>query len=341
VSYVVHRLANILMKRGHELTVYSFDPAPDDALYSTVRLPLAAWGEPLLGRLILTPLILSRLDLGRFDVMHAHGDDHLVLRRPVPWVRTLYGSARRERDSAVRLRRRLSQSVLVPLEVLSARAADVTVGISRDTAACVPGIDEIIPCGVDLDLFRPSDQPRSAFPSILFVGTVHGRKRGDLLLDVFQRHIRPALPTAELWMVCEPEAARDGVRWWGKVSTEQLVQLYQQAWVFCLPSTYEGFGIPYVEALACGTPVVASHNPGAREVLDEGRYGFMTYDDQLAHAILAILQDSEHRQQLGQISLARAAQYEWNCIAARYEQVYERACRERRVSEKRDAGKAA
>src|SRR2546429_8995885 len=93
VTYVVHRLANALVGRGHTLTVFSFDPAPLDALYSVKQLPFAAWGEPMLGRLTLAPLILSSLDLREFDVMHTHGDDHFAFRREVPRVRTLYGSA--------------------------------------------------------------------------------------------------------------------------------------------------------------------------------------------------------------------------------------------------------
>ncbi len=327
VSYVVHRLANTLAGRGHGLTMFSYDPAPPDALYEARRLPLRRWGELLPGRLTITPLVLNALDLRGFDVMHAHGDDHFALRRPLPWVRTLYGSAKRERQSAVRLRRRLSQTVLIPLEALSSRLADVTIGISHDTAVCVPGIDEVIPCGVDLSLFRPASTPRAAFPAILFVGTVRGRKRGDLLLQVFQRQIRPARPDAELWMVCEPGEPMDGVRWCGKVSTERLVALYQQAWVFCLPSTYEGFGIPYVEAMACGTPVVASPNPGAKEILRNGRYGVLAEDEQLPDTILSVLQDVERRERLGTLGLSHAAAYSWDRIAAEYERVYQQAGR--------------
>jgi len=325
VSYVVHRLANTLVGRGHRLTMFSYDPAPADALYTVNRLPLRAWGEPLPGRLTITPLVLSGLDLRGFDVMHAHGDDHFVLRRPLPWVRTLYGSAKRELQSAVRLRRRLSQAALVPLEALSARRADVTIGISHDTMVCVPGVDEVIPCGVDLSIFRPASTPRSAVPAILFVGTVLGRKRGDLLLQLFRERIRPALPDAELWMVCEPGEPMDGVYWCGKVSTQRLVELYQQAWVFCLPSTYEGFGIPYIEAMACGTPVVASPNPGANEILDGGRYGILANDDELGKALADVLRNVACRWHLARDGLAHVAAYGWDTIAAQYECVYERA----------------
>jgi phosphatidylinositol alpha-mannosyltransferase len=325
VSYVVHRLANALVGRGHELTLFSFDDAPGDALYQPKRLPVHRLSDSLSARLALAGFVLSGLDLHGFDVMHAHGDDHFVFRRPLPWVRTLYGSAKRELQSAVRLRRRLSQSTLIPLESLSARAADVTVGISRDTASCIAGIDEVIPCGVDLRLFHPSLGPRSTTPSILFVGTRQGRKRGDLVVALFERYVRPTLPSAELWMVCEPGESHASVSWYGKVSSERLVELYQHAWLFCLPSTYEGFGVPYVEALACGTPVVATPNPGAREILQSGRYGILADDGDLPDAILSLLSDTGRRQQMGERGLARASDFDWDHIAERYEDVYRRA----------------
>jgi glycosyltransferase involved in cell wall biosynthesis len=325
VTYVVHRLANTLVRRGHQLTLFSFDPAPSDALYRHRQLPLRRLGKPRAGRLTLAPLMLSALDLREYDVMHAHGDDHAVFRRPLPWVRTFHGSARRELESAVRLRRRLSQLVQIPLESLSARLADVAVGVSEDTVAKIAGIDAVIPCGVDLDLFRPGRQPRSPHPSILFVGGVLGRKRGDLLLDVFQRLIRPAIPEAELWMVCDPETPVEGVRWLGNVSTERLVELYQQAWVFCLPSSYEGFGVPYIEAMACGTPVVASPNPGAREILDGGRFGVIADDAKLHEALLRMLQDEASRRCLSQAGMERASAYSWDHVASLYEGIYVRA----------------
>jgi len=325
VSYVVHRLANALVSRGHELTLFSFDAAPPDAAYVSKRLRPHLLGNSFSARMALAGFVLSAVDLHGFDVMHAHGDDHFVVKRPLPWVRTFYGSAKRELQSAVRLRRRVSQSALIPLEQLSARVADLSVGISRDTASCIAGIDEVIPCGVDLRVFRPPMQPRSQAPAVLFVGTLGGRKRGGFLLDIFERQVRPALPSAELWMVCEPGEPRDGVRWCGKVSTEKLVDLYQQSWLFCLPSTYEGFGVPYVEALACGTPVVASPNPGAREILQDGRYGVLAGDDDLGAALLSLLCDDERRSALCEAGLARAADFDWDILAQRYEEVYRQA----------------
>ena len=68
---------------------------------------------------------------------------------------------------------------------------------------------------------------------------------------------------------------------------ERLIELYQQAWLFCLPSSYEGFGVPYIEAMSCGTPVVATPNAGAREVLEEMAGG--TLPEAIAVCVLLLL----------------------------------------------------
>ncbi|MEI5579328.1 glycosyltransferase, partial [Streptomyces brasiliscabiei] len=84
----------------------------------------------------------------------------------------------------------------------------------------------------------------------------------------FQREVLPHIPDARLEMVCRdaPPDPGPGVEVLGALNDEELVAAYQRAWVFCLPSDYEGFGIPYAEAMACGVPVVATENPGARYV---------------------------------------------------------------------------
>src|SRR5581483_8941283 len=123
------------------------------------------------------------------------------------------------------------------------------------------------------------------------VGTYKNRKRGHLLMEAFTRQIRPAVPEAELWMVCSDAPAAPGVTVHGRVSEKELAELYSRAWVFCLPSSYEGFGVPYIEAMASGTPVVATPNPGSLEVLDGGRCGVIVDPDELGDALIALLRD--------------------------------------------------
>src|SRR5262249_231102 len=158
--------------------------------------------------------------------------------------------------------------------------ADERVAISRNTQKYIPFIKHVIPCGVDLRAFTPG-VARSARPALLFVGTMHGRKRGAMLLEMFRATIKPAVPEAAFWAVCENKVEGEGIKWFGRIPTPELIELYRTAWVFCLPSTYEGFGVPYIEAMACGAPVVASPNVGAVEVTDNGRCGLVARDGDL------------------------------------------------------------
>jgi glycosyltransferase involved in cell wall biosynthesis len=124
-------------------------------------------------------------------------------------------------------------------------------------------------------------------------------------------------------MVTTPGPARDGVTYHTGIETDALVRLYQYAWVYASPSTYEGFGLPYVEALACGTPVVATPNPGSREVLGDGRFGRLAADADFADAICRLLADASERGVMARQGLAHAAEYDMARTAELYEAMIE------------------
>ncbi len=319
VAHQVHSLANVLAERGHEVTMFTFSPPYAECRYrvhqySTRRLPRnPSW------RTFLFAARLARTDFSRFDVLHTNGDNYL-LRGRHPQVRTFYGSAKDEFLSAVRLRRRLYQAFMVTLEEIGGRVADVNVGISEATRARIPQVTRIIPCGVDTSRFRPG--PKAEKPAILFVGTTGGRKRGTFLADVFAREVRPRFPSAELWAVTERPLPGEGIQNFGRASTDVLADLYQRAWVFCLPSTYEGFGVPYIEALAAGTAVVASPNPGAKEVLCDSRFGLIANDEGIGSALNSLLSEDAARERYAAHGLLRAQDFRWENVAEQYEKVY-------------------
>jgi glycosyltransferase involved in cell wall biosynthesis len=112
----------------------------------------------------------------------------------------------------------------------------------------------------------------------------------------------------------------------------EVRELYSRSWVFCLPSSYEGFGIPYLEAMAAGTPVVATHNPGANYLLDRGRYGELVEPSDLGRALVEILTDSERRARLSKVGLERAAAFSWDKVCEAHEAAYRDAIARWRVS---------
>ena len=317
VASQVHYFANVLVDRGHDVTMFTFSPAYPQCRYHVHQYPRV----PLLWRFksFLFAARLAGTDFSSFDVLHTNGDNYLVRGR-FPHIRTFYGSAIDEALTAVTLRRRVYQRIIARLEDVGARVARITVGISEATRFRIPSIKMIIPCGVDVTRFQPG--PKAEKPVILFVGTIGGRKRGSLLAEIFRNEVRPHFPDAELWTVSDKPMKGEGVVNYGRVSTDELTLLFQRAWVFCLPSTYEGFGVPYIEALASGTAIVATPNPGAREVLQNGEFGVIADDTEIASAINGLLSDAARRQTFADKGIARAREFAWDNVAIQYEQIY-------------------
>jgi len=313
-GHFAHGLANALAARGHRVAMFSEDPAPAGARYDVVLVPAPASGWRRRLAPLSFPRRVARQDFSGFDVVHAQGDDQLIRRRLAPpVVRTLHGSSLLE---AVHngWRRRSPKLFLLHLyfyagELIAAMRADQVVAVSRHTARYYP----------------PRGGPRSEAPTILFVGELASRKRGDLLLRVVRDEVRPRVPAARVWVVGPDRGHEPGVEWFGSVDDDRLAELYRTAWVLCLPSSYEGFGRPYAEALAAGTPVVASPNPGAREVLEDGRYGELARDEDLGAALCRLLEDAARRADFSRRGLERARDFAWDAVAARYEAIYEAA----------------
>lgn len=316
VGYQVHYLANALVQRGHDVTVFSQASRPADALYHVVTVPS--------GRRLRTfgfAWNLRRVDFTPFDVLNAHGDDWFLWGRPRPrHIHTYHGSCFAETLHARTLVARARMAALALCEYGSCFLADELVTVSSNTRKYIPLVRRVIPCGVDTHVFYPG--PKTDYPTLLFVGTMHGRKRGRMLLDLFHQKILPQVPQARFWAVCEEKAEGPNVDWFGRAPLETLAQLFRQAWVFCLPSTYEGFGVPYVEAMASGSAVVASRNVGAREVTQNGRCGLILPDRRLAAGIIQLLTDTAERQRLAAAGLARSRDFSWERVCSRYEALY-------------------
>lgn len=320
VGYQVHELANELSRRGHHVDVFSPCAPVEGALYGHVHLPLT--GSL---RTFRFATVMRRQDLSSYDVLHAHGEDYWMWRRRVPMhVRTLHGSCFEEAIHIRGFGEKLRMVMLGLTEVLASIVADRTVLISPQTRRWTPWVRTVIPNGVDAARFAPDGTPRSQRPTVLFVGTWRQRKRGEDLARIFVEEVLPVIPDAQLRMVTQdaPDDLPEGIEALGRLSDENLSREYRTAWVFCLPSTYEGFGIPYAEAMTAGVPVVATPNHGARYVTDDGRYGVVAKLDDLGGELAALLTDSGRRDGLASASLRRAREFDLHSVADRYERIY-------------------
>jgi glycosyltransferase involved in cell wall biosynthesis len=172
---------------------------------------------------------------------------------------------------------------------------------------------------------------------VLSVATLEPRKNLPALIRAFSL-VRPQANSPQLWIAggrgwldseilesirTSPAAPRVTVL--GEVSQEELLWLYNRATLVALPSLYEGFGLPAVEAMACGRPLLASNVPALAEVVASG--GLLLPPDDLtawSHAIQTVLDSDAARTELSVRALARSKAFSWQKAAQQTLRLYRR-----------------
>jgi len=162
---------------------------------------------------------------------------------------------------------------------------------------------------------------------IAFIGTWSGRKRGAFLWRTFVDTVRSHVPNAELVMVADYAEKARGVTLLQGPSDAEVTALLQRSAVFCLPSVYEGFGIPYLEAMAAGSAIVATDNVGARHVLGDALRGQAVADAELGPSLVELLTDPERRSVIAQQGRERALAFSWDRVVSEHERAYHMAIR--------------
>ncbi|MFD6417696.1 glycogen synthase [Streptomyces sp. NPDC060194] len=238
-------------------------------------------------------------------------------------------------------------------------AADAVIAVSHgmraDILSCYPAIDparvRVVHNGIDTALYRPDPDPAvlrrhgidPGVPYVIFVGRITRQKGVPHLLRA-ARQMEPGAqlvlcagapdtPEIErefLDLVDELRRTRDGVHWISEMlPRSEVIPLLTQAAAFVCPSVYEPLGIVNLEAMACGTAVVASAVGGIPEVVDDGRTGLLVpygkhFETQLAHTLNSVLDDPEAARRMGEAGRERAvAEFGWDTVARRTLGVYE------------------
>jgi glycosyltransferase involved in cell wall biosynthesis len=329
IERVAHELAQGLASKGHDVVVFSHDAKPRGAAYAVRELPCKRFVTSWFGRRITMGYVGNFLallpDYRGFDAIVAFGDSLLLPLARRPLLRVMLGSALGEAMSARSVGRVVLQSGIY-LQELATALFQTTVGISENTRRYNPLVRQTIVLGVDSTVFSAAPQEKTAEPSLIFVGTEGGRKRGNVLIDIFTSTIRPEFPSASLMFVGPAGEPIPGVTYYTGISDEQLASLYRCAWVCASPSLYEGFGLPYLEAMACGTAVIATSNPGSREVLGDGEYGKLVDDSSFGDELVKLLKDAGARRVVEAAGLRRARQLSLPSMIDRYESLLLNLC---------------
>lgn len=300
--------------------------------------------EPRTFSLRVARLLAERARAGeRFDIVHDNqtlGDGLLDIQRAFPLVTTIHHPISQDLRTdlaAARGWRRLSLRRwygFVRMQARVARRLDHLLTVSQSSARDIAadfGVDpralQVVPLGVDTRLFHPDGASERVPGRLVAMASADTPLKGvDTLL-----HALVGLPQVrELVLVATPgERTRrlltrlglqDRVRFVSGISDAELASLLASAQVACVPSRYEGFSLPAVEAMACGTPVVASRAGALPEVLgDDGSTARLVSPgdaDALREALRELLLDPVARERLGRAGRERAvARYDWSAVA--------------------------
>ncbi len=234
----------------------------------------------------------------------------------VACIKGVLGDAVRFESGATRL----SLAIQSRLEARNARCADMVITVSR---YCAQRLEElyrvknavVVPELIDLDMWRDRFRGNPAEPdprkfTVLSVCRFYPRKRLDVLLRAVaalsgripELEVRIAGNGPERWrlrQLARELAIERFVHWLGDVSIDELAAEYNKADVFCLPSVQEGFGIVFLEAMAAGKAIVASHAAAVPEVV---RHGILVEPDNpeaLADALIRLDRNPDLRWSLG------------------------------------------
>ncbi|SPF44634.1 Glycosyl transferase, group 1 [Candidatus Sulfopaludibacter sp. SbA4] len=189
-----------------------------------------------------------------------------------------------------------------------------------------------------------------ARPFLLSVGDIQPRKNQIGLIRAFARLLGShpqlkqnlVLAGKETWFgdrvhqAARESGVADRIQFVGFVSDTDLLQLYNACDVFVFPSFYEGFGLPVLEAMACGRAVVCSNTSALPEVVDGAALLFDPYAvDEIVRAIADLLLDSELRARMERLGLQRAAHFSWQKTAQRTLEVFHEVAERPREAKQR------
>jgi glycosyltransferase involved in cell wall biosynthesis len=229
------------------------------------------------------------------------------------------------------------------LTVSSSSATDIVTdfGVSPDQL-------HVVPLGVNTELFRPGSLPRqpgrvmaiaSADTPLKGVSTLlHAVAKLRTSRDLELRLVAKVEPNGPTEKLIAELGISDIVHISNGLTDAELAALFASAAVACIPSLYEGFSLPAVEAMASGTPIVASRVGALPEVLGtDGACAELVPAadvDALTHTLGALLDSPEKRRRLGNAGRVRAVNvFSWEAVAAQTVRVYERAIARKAVSE--------
>lgn len=268
------------------------------------------------------PLVLP-VQARRSDILHCT-TFRAPLRAPVPVIVTVHDLAIvRQPELFTAWTRLYARTLLLPVLRSASRVLVVSEFTKREVVELAGVPEERIDVAYNAasQMFRP-DGPASGGDYVLAVGTLEPRKNLARLVDATGRlGIELRIAGARGWGRIDVEAPH--VRWLGRPTDEELAAQLRGALCLAYPSLLEGFGIPVLEAMLCGTPVVTSAGSAMEEVVGDAAE---LVDPRDVESIAAGIERAlARRDELREAGLLRAQRYTWEATAEATVQAYRKA----------------
>ncbi|MCJ7450366.1 MAG: glycosyltransferase family 4 protein [Candidatus Nanohaloarchaeota archaeon QJJ-9] len=342
----VLELTNSLVERGHDVTVITREGySCEKAKAEVVEVSSPELQHPALNVYSAMPGVYKALKkrIDEFDVVHGHGWISVVYplfrkfhSTDTPFVYTLHGVSSQH----------ISRKWLKPLAELVSKPedwnvdeADKLIAVSKDAKERAadyydlkPEKVEVVYNGVDTENFTSKGSFKN---QVLFVGHMNSRKGPHILLEAFE-NVAKDFNDTDLVFVGEgrdleeiknkvgKKGLEDRTRFLSDISEEKLIELYSTS-VFVLPSSYEGLGMVYLEAMSCGSPVIGCRNSAVPEVIKDGETGYLVdrSTEAVEEALRKLLSSPEDIEEMGKAGREWVVEdFTWSEIARRTEQIY-------------------
>jgi glycosyltransferase involved in cell wall biosynthesis len=168
--------------------------------------------------------------------------------------------------------------------------------ISSSTIPVLPCVKNIIPCGSNEK--KIDRRNKTEYPSLLFIGDLRSRKNGDFLLKVFLEEVLLEIPNAILTVIGPEKCSGKNIIYKGVVDDDELDLEFEKSWLYCLPSSYEGFGVPIVEAYSSYSAVCMLKNRGSNEIVNNGITAEVSTKKMYGKSLIKVIKDSQYRESI-------------------------------------------
>lgn len=337
-----YNLYKQLMKKD-QLEVIVFSSRKNN-LKNHVRIPsLNGDLGPLFFSLYISLKLREIIDTYNLDILQVYGGPGGVFLLRKPNLPVIYVANHTYAQQFRYFKKRIYQFLML-LEKIGYIISTKIIAISSTTKKSL--VDDygippekiiVIPVGIDLDEFKPLNDIKKIPSSILYVGRLDKRKGVQYLIRAM-KHIVKDFPTAKLYIIgngnlrnsleelARREKVNNHVVFLGKVPTNDLIEWYNKAEVFVLPSLFEGFGIVALEAMACGTPVIGTKVPGIVDIIEHEKTGLLVSpknEKELGENLKQMLSTPKMRRRFVHKSKKRLEKkFEWKVIAEKVDKIY-------------------